>query len=78
MVATCNGDPRIGFVTAGLLGLWGEWHTHPRPDLFADLEGQREVLDTFEAAFTTTPILLRYPAGEQDARLAANADRPFG
>lgn len=24
-----DGDPRIGFVTAGLLGSWGEWHTHP-------------------------------------------------
>ncbi|WNI21468.1 DUF4832 domain-containing protein [Streptomyces sp. ITFR-16] len=22
-------DPRIGFMTAGLVGLWGEWHTWP-------------------------------------------------
>lgn len=24
-----DGDPRIGFITAGLLGTWGEWHTYP-------------------------------------------------
>lgn len=76
--AKYDGDPRIGFITAGLLGLWGEWHTHPRPELFAGKDGQREVLDALAAAFATTPVLLRYPAGAQDARLAANADRPFG
>ena len=25
-----DGDPRIGYLTAGLLGAWGEWHTYPR------------------------------------------------
>ena len=25
-----DGDARIGFITAGLLGIWGEWHTYPR------------------------------------------------
>lgn len=25
-----GGDPRVGFVTAGILGLWGEWHNYPR------------------------------------------------
>lgn len=24
-----DGDPRIGFVTLGLIGFWGEWHTWP-------------------------------------------------
>jgi hypothetical protein len=24
-----DGDPRIGFVTIGLIGFWGEWHTWP-------------------------------------------------
>ena len=24
--ARYDGDPRIGFITAGLLGTWGEWH----------------------------------------------------
>ncbi len=25
-----DGDPRIGFVTLGLIGFWGEWHTWPQ------------------------------------------------
>jgi hypothetical protein len=24
-----DGDPRIGFITVGLVGFWGEWHTWP-------------------------------------------------
>ena len=24
-----DGDPRIGFITVGLIGFWGEWHTWP-------------------------------------------------
>ena len=28
-----DGDPRLGFLTAGLLGEWGEWHDWPREDL---------------------------------------------
>lgn len=73
-----DGDPRVAFITAGLLGTWGEWHTHPRHELFASPTVQTEVMDAFEAAFTTTPVLLRYPAGGQGGRLAANADRRLG
>ncbi|GAB4135726.1 hypothetical protein [Thermopirellula anaerolimosa] len=73
-----DGDPRIGFITAGLLGTWGEWHDHPRAELFAGKDVQQEVMDAYEAAFKTTPVLLRYPAGDQDPRYAANCDRGFG
>lgn len=73
-----DGDPRLGFITAGLLGSWGEWHTYPRPELFAPLATQRRVLDAWEKAFTKTPVLLRYPAGEGSRTLASNAARPFG
>lgn len=76
--AKYDGDPRIGFITAGLLGLWGEWHTHPRTELFASKTVQREVMDAYEAAFRTTPVLLRYPADDRDPRVAANCDRGFG
>ena len=71
-------DPRIGFVTAGLLGTWGEWHEYPRQDLFASKETQAEVLDAFAAAFHVTPVLLRYPTGEDHWLYTKNADRPFG
>jgi len=73
-----DGDPRIGFITAGLLGTWGEWHDHPRVDLWASKEVQLEVMAAYEEAFTTTPILLRYPAGENHYAQAPNAKRGFG
>ena len=59
-----DGDPRLGFITAGLLGTWGEWHTYPREDLFASKTVQSEVMEAYEAAFKTTRVLLRYPAGD--------------
>jgi Domain of unknown function (DUF4832) len=73
-----DGDPRIGFITAGLLGTWGEWHTYPKEELFASKTVQIEVMDAYQAAFKTTPILLRYPAGEKTWGKAPNANRPFG
>lgn len=73
-----DGDPRIGFLTAGILGLWGEWHNHPRVDLMAKKETQEIVMAAFENAFTRTPVLLRYPAGENDYHYAPNAKRRFG
>ncbi|MCY7368548.1 MAG: DUF4832 domain-containing protein [Chamaesiphon sp.] len=73
-----DGDPRIGFITAGLLGSWGEWHTDPRPELFASKVTQKEVLDAYTAAFKVTPVLLRYPVGENDDKNAANAQLKFG
>ncbi len=71
-------DPRVAFLTAGFLGHWGEWHTHPRSDLWAPKEVQLEVMGAFEAAFRRVPVLLRYPAGPDDPRYAPNHDRPFG
>jgi hypothetical protein len=76
--ARYDGDARIGFITAGLLGTWGEWHTYPRTEWFASKTVQREVMDAYEKAFKKTPILLRYPAGENDGRFAPNAARNFG
>lgn len=73
-----DGDARIGFITAGLLGSWGEWHTYPREDLFASPKTQRRVLDAYEKAFKTTPILLRYPVGKDNKQMAANAHYDMG
>lgn len=73
-----DGDPRIGFIEVGLLGEWGEWHDWPRHDLFAPAQTQRRVLDAFEKAMKTTRLLVRYPAGDEDARHAGNARRPVG
>lgn len=76
--ARYDGDPRVGFITAGLLGTWGEWHTYPREELFASKAVQAEVMDAYQAAFRTTPVLLRYPAGDGNEGKASNARRPFG
>jgi len=75
-----DGDPRLGFITAGLLGGWGEWHgMAPRYDLFAGKDLQAAVMDAYEAAFATTRILLRYPTGREGPQhLAPNAKRRFG
>jgi len=75
-----DGDPRIGFITAGLLGGWGEWHgMEPRYDLFAGKDLQIAVMDAYEAAFATTRILVRYPTGGSGhQQLAPNAKRKFG
>lgn len=73
-----DGDPRIGFITAGLLGTWGEWHTYPHTELMASKEVQTEVLDAFEAAFRKSPVLLRYPAGVDTWAYAPNHLRNFG
>lgn len=73
-----DGDPRIAWLTAGMLGLWGEWHDHPKPKLFASKKIQREVMDTYEAAFSKTKLHLRYPAGDKHYQYAPNDNRKFG
>jgi hypothetical protein len=73
-----DGDPRIGFITAGLLGSWGEWHCHPHSEWFASKAVQEEVMDAYEAAFKKTPVLLRYPVGDNDEAHAPNSRRNLG
>lgn len=73
-----DGDPRVAFLTAGMLGKWGEWHDYPREELFASKEVQTEVMQSFTSAFSKTKILLRYPAGEDSYAHSNNSDQPFG
>ena len=73
-----DGDQRLGFLTAGLLGSWGEWHSWPRAELFASKATQLRVLKAYSQAFTKTPVLLRYPAGKSNPRYVANDDLSFG
>ena len=73
-----DGDPRIAWLTVGMLGLWGEWHNYPKTEWFASKPVQTEVMDAFEAAFKQTKLHLRYPAGEKDYAYAANGHRNFG
>jgi hypothetical protein len=61
--ARYDGDPRIGFITVGLLGFWGEWHTYPHTNWFASTAVQDEVLNAYGAAFSRTKLLVRWPSG---------------
>ncbi|MCC9603896.1 DUF4832 domain-containing protein [Stieleria sp. JC731] len=73
-----DNDPRLAYITAGLLGTWGEWHTYPKDELWASNRTQSIVLDAYEAAFKSTPVLLRYPAGPNHYAQAENASRAMG
>ncbi|MHA1714980.1 MAG: DUF4832 domain-containing protein, partial [Promethearchaeota archaeon] len=54
-------DPRIAFIQVGLLGFWGEWHTHPHPDWFANETTQNVVLKAYDRAFNKTKLMVRKP-----------------
>ena len=73
-----DGDPRVGFITMGVLGQWGEWHTYPKEKLFAGKQQQKRIQDAFAKSFKTTKVLMRYPAGAEDWSHAANHEHPFG
>lgn len=73
-----DGDPRLAYITMGVLGAWGEWHTWPRSELFASVAVQTEVMNAFQRAFVQTPVLMRYPRGKGDPLNAENTARPFG
>lgn len=72
--ARYDGDPRIGFITVGLLGFWGEWHTYPHTgadgttDWFASSAVQKEILDAFTQSFHRTKFLVREPKDGLDFR----------
>lgn len=63
--ARYDGDPRLGFVQAGLIGFWGEWHTWPYngdglPNRMPTEENQARVLQNFITAFDETDVEVRY------------------
>ncbi len=65
--AKYDGDPRIAFITMGLVGYWGEWHTWPNDGsngsenwMISDA-GANVLLDAYNAAFRQTPVENRYP-----------------
>lgn len=58
-----NKHPQIGFVQIGLLGFWGEWHTYPREELFADTATQMRVIDAYRRAFPDKKLMARYAKG---------------
>ena len=68
-----DGDIRIAYITVGLLGQWGEWHTYPFNDRMASEEQQNRIFAAYDEAFDKTPILARYP----DSKTSGNYDLGF-
>ena len=72
-----DGDARIGYLQAGLVGFWGEWHTWPyngtegQEDWMPSPAVQEEVLTAFVDAFDETELEVRNPD-------AINASMPIG
>lgn len=67
--ARYDGDPRLGFIHMGLVGLWGEWHTWPydsdtadgRPNYMPSDANGAQLVAAFDSAFNTTKLEIRYP-----------------
>ncbi|WAP53719.1 DUF4832 domain-containing protein [Streptomyces sp. S465] len=67
--ARYDGDPRIGFIHMGLIGLWGEWHTWPYdtdtssdsyPNYMPTDAHAAEIMRAYNSAFTHTKVEARY------------------
>ncbi|MBD0740334.1 DUF4832 domain-containing protein [Streptomyces sp. CBMA29] len=68
--ARYDGDPRIGFINLGLVGLWGEWHTWPYdtdtsgdsyPNYMPTDAHAARIIQDYDNAFQKTKLEVRYP-----------------
>jgi hypothetical protein len=69
-----DGDPRLGFVTIGLVGFWGEWHTWPMDGFTQETSVLKALPDPDEenwmpSAETQTRILTAYDNAFNQTRL---------
>ncbi|WP_144127560.1 fibronectin type III domain-containing protein [Catellatospora sichuanensis] len=76
-------DPRIGFMSLGLVGLWGEWHTWPYdrdladgyPNLMPTDATIRTLIGAYDTAFDNIQLEVRYPlAGTETANIGFHDD----
>lgn len=58
-----NQNPRVAFIQLGLLGHWGEWHTYPQTERFADQTTTKIVVESYRKAFPDKMLMARYPRG---------------
>lgn len=84
-----DGDPRLGFVTQGLVGFWGEGHTWPMDgtvssdnprgeDWMASETNQKALVEAWDEAFDTTPTQARYPMSWSASHDVGYHDDSFG
>ncbi|GFJ83409.1 fibronectin type III domain-containing protein [Phytohabitans houttuyneae] len=76
-------DPRVGFMSLGLVGLWGEWHTWPYdrdpadgyPNLMPTDTTIRTLIGAYDSAFDNIQLEVRYPlAGTENANIGFHDD----
>ena len=70
-----DGDPRIAYITTGLIGHWGEWHVSI--DEANPTKQQKErIITAYENAFKITKILTRYPGdpGTKNGKIGFHDD----
>ena len=83
-----DGDSRLGFVTTGLVGFWGEQHTWPLDgergpenpsgaDWMPGEGTQERLLAAWDTAFDTTRLLVRYPSEAAAAHAVGLHDDSF-
>jgi len=59
-------DPRIAYMTAGLIGLWGEWHECPydgvasTPNMMASAASVQQIVNTLQQAIHNIQVEIRY------------------
>jgi hypothetical protein len=64
-----DGDPRIGFITLGLIGFWGEWHTWPMDGFTQETNVLKALPDPDEENWM--------PSDETQARILTAYDNAF-
>jgi hypothetical protein len=74
-----DGDPRIAYLTLGLYGFWGEWHTWPydgftsgNADWQMTEANKTRLLNSFKNSFTKTFLHLRTSTAVSDKSLVQN------
>jgi len=76
-------DPRVGFMSLGLVGLWGEWHTWPYdrdtadgyPNLMPTDTTIGTIIGAYDSAFDNIQLEVRYPlAGTENANIGFHDD----
>lgn len=83
-----DGDPRIGYITAGLIGFWGEDHTYPMngekspenpkgENWMPSSETRARLVEAWDDAFDTTPVQFRHPTAATKAHHMGYHDDSF-
>ena len=86
--AVYDGDPRLAFITQGLVGFWGEGHTWPfdgqvsadnprGEDWMPSPSHQEALLEAWDEAFDITPTQVRYPTAQTIAHDVGYHDDSF-